>query len=198
MFLKRVLIAGLLIAFAGSLLAEHDFSMPVEQRLRFRNKRGPRGQGSCVYASISLCGAHHNLPSAEYLLEEHPIWGPPVLDGSYPERVERDMANRRYPIPIWNISGTQTINWIDHFLEQGSWVAITYGERHMITATGKTQDGSYWIVDNNYPQEERLVLREVFLREHRRTGGGWCVILKTPGPPPWTRARYPVRGAYRE
>lgn len=190
--MKRVFIAAILLVCVVAALAQQDFFMPQEQFVRFRNKRGPKGEGSCVYASISMCGAHHGVPSAEYLLENHPTYGPAVLDGSWPERVERDMASRRVPVPIWNVEGSQTPAWIDWALDRGCYVAITYGQAHMIAAVGRS-DGDYFIVDNNFPQEIRRVSRDVFLREHRRHGGGWCVILRTAGPPPWTQAEYPRR-----
>ncbi len=193
--MKRITTLALaIVLLAAPVVGNHDFSMPVEQRVRFRNKRGPQGQGSCVYASCAKVGAHHGIPSAEFLLENHPDFGPPVLDGSWPERLARDFAARKHPIDHWNVTGSRTIEWIDWALDQGKWVAITYGVAHMITATGRcARTQRYWIVDNNFPQEERLVSREVFLREHRRHGGGWAVILKGTSPPPWERADAPRR-----
>ncbi len=190
--MKRLFAVTLLLCLASLAVAQNPFLMPRDQFTRFRNRRGPKGQGSCVYASLAIAGAHHGVPSAEYLLEAHPEYGPPCLDGSWPERVERDFASRRVPIAIWNVEGSQTPEWIDWALERGCYVGITYGRAHMITAVGR-EGGDYLIVDNNFPHEVRRVTREVFIREHRRHGGGWCVILQTAGPPPWVMADYPGR-----
>lgn len=188
----RAAVITILACAAAVAVASDAYLMPREQFERFRNKRGPQGEGSCVYASISMCGAHHGVPSAEHLLENHPTYGPAVLDGSWPERVERDLAARRVPVAIWNVEGSQTPEWIDWALDRGCYVAITYGQAHMITAVGRS-GSDYLLVDNNFPGEVRQVTRDTFLSEHRRHGGGWCVILQTAGPPPWARAQYPGR-----
>lgn len=180
---------AILMLLAAPVLAQHEFFMPREQFERFKNRVGPKGEGSCVQASISMCGAHHGLPPAELLLVDSP-YGPAELDGSWPERVERYAASRG--MPIWNVEGAQTIEWIEWALDRGCYAAITYGDRHMICAVGR-RGNDFYICDNNYPSEIRRVSREVFLREHRHHGGGWCVILKTAGPPPWTMARLPGR-----
>jgi hypothetical protein len=160
------------------------FLMPKQEFARFKNRPDPKnGEGSCVQASMSMCGNHAGIPAAELLLVKS-RYGDPVLGGSWPQRVQDYCRDRK--IPIWNVEGAQGLDWIEWQLRRGGYAAITYGVAHMITAVGVSDDGeSFWIVDNNYPTECREVSRSVFVREHRRFGGGWAVILKTPGPPPW-------------
>lgn len=186
----KAALATAIVLFAILAYGHDAFRMPPDQFARFRNRAGPKGQGSCVYASISIAGAHGNMPSAENLLWPSP-YGPPLMDGSWPERIEREFAQRN--IPIYNVEGSQTLDWIDWALDQGHYAAITYGVAHMITAVSRQSDGHYDIVDNNFPTEVRRVTRAVFIREHRRYGGGWAVILRGPAPPPWQSAATPLQ-----
>jgi hypothetical protein len=182
----RLTLAVLIVLLAVPAPAKvHHFLMPREQMARFRNIPNPaNGEGSCVFASSACAGAHAGIASAEYFLEDHPRFGPAVLGGAWPERVEREFAKRK--IPIYNIEGSQTIEWIQWALKRGHYVPITYGVAHMIAAVGVSEDAqTWWIWDNNYPTEVRKVSRSVFIKEHRRFGGGWCVIFKRGGPPPW-------------
>lgn len=183
----RTTLALLLILLAAAAPGQTHFLMPREQFERFRNRRGPKGQGSCVQASIAAAGAHHGMASAEWLLEPSP-YGPAELDGSWPERTARYAAARG--MAIWNIEGAQTIDWIEWGLRRGGYVSVTYGVAHMINAVGLSPDGgTIYLWDNNVPAEVRPVPREVFIREHRSYGGGWAVLLQTTAPPPWQTAR---------
>lgn len=176
------------IVFAGVALEGDEWRMPREQFERFRNVADPKdGSGSCVQASLSMCGAHHGIPAAESLLVDSP-YGPAELGGSFPRRVEKYCQARN--IAIYSIEGSETLEWIDWALARGCYVGITYGRGHMIAAVAAADDGSWFeIVDNNHPGEVRRVSRTVFVHEHRLHGGGWCVILDTPGPAPWARAQ---------
>lgn len=185
--MKYAVVLTLAVLLGGVALAQHDFFMPVEQFARFKNIPDAKGSGSCVQASLSMCGAHHGMPAAEFLLVQSE-YGPPELGGSWPERVERYAQKRG--MPIWNVEGSQSVEWIAWALRRGAYVGITYGQAHMIAAVGISADGQqFYVCDNNYPTEIRKVTRDVFVREHRTYGGGWCVILKTFGPPPWTNPK---------
>lgn len=158
-----------------------EYVMPPNVYAIYKNRRGPKGEGSCVWASCAMAGAHHDVPSAEALLRD-PNFG----DGAWPGRVEREFRQRS--IAAWNVEGSETLRWIEWGLKTGRHVAVTYGRAHMICAVGVSPDRhSFFVVDNNYPTEVRKVSRAVFMREHRGFAGGWCVILKTVGPPPWAR-----------
>lgn len=159
-----------------------EYVMPPQVYALYKNRPGPKGQGSCVWASCAMLGAHHDVRAAEGLLQD-PNFG----DGAWPGRVAAEFQQRG--IPAWNIEGSESIRWIEWALKTGRHAAITYGTAHMICAVGISPDQqTFYIVDNNYPTETRAVSRSVFLREHRSFGGGWCVILRTKGPPPWVPA----------
>lgn len=180
------------ILLAGALCLANEWRMPQAQFERFKNVADPRdGSGSCVQASLSMCGAHHVMPQAEFLLVDSP-YGPAELGGSWPERVKAYAARRG--MPIWSIEGPDSVEWIEWALKRGAYVGITYGHAHMITAVACGEMGDWFeIVDNNFPSEVRRVDRATFIREHRIHGGGWCVILATAGPPPWENAAPMVR-----
>lgn len=167
------------------------FVAPPEVTRNYKNQRGPKGEGSCVWFSISEAGAHAGYWPAEAITRNSP-YGPAVGDGAWPERVERVFSRRG--IYATNVEGRQTIAWIEWALRSGRHVPITYGQAHMICAVGMTPDAQHFCIwDNNYPGEVRWVTRDVFIREHASYGGGWCVILGTPSPPPWMRPRPPER-----
>lgn len=162
--------------------------VPAEQRERFRNP-----DGSCVQCAIAIAGVHHSLPAAEFLLWDSE-YGPAVRGGAWPERVESYCKERK--IPIYNVEGSQSIQWIDWALQTGRYAAVTFGIAHMITAVGISPDGQeYYVVDNNTPTKVDKVSREQFIWQHRRYGGGWCVILDGTIPTPWTapQASDPVK-----
>jgi len=167
----------------------NEWLMPDAQFVRFKNRRGPKGEGSCVYAANSMVGAHHGIPGAEYFLE--PWEGhPPCMDGSYPSRFIQDCQERG--LDYWSIEGPETIDWIVWNLQRGGYCGITYGVGHMITVAGYDEStNTFELRDNNYPGESRFVNRDTFVREHRIHGGGWCTIPKTAGPPPWANAGEP-------
>jgi hypothetical protein len=166
-----------LIILSAVVLGQENY-VPADQRERMRNP-----DGSCVQCSIAIAGIHHNIPAAEFLLWNSQ-YGPAVRGGSWPERVEAFCKDRK--IPIYNVEGTQTIQWIDWALQTGRYAAVTYGIAHMITAVGISDDGQYYyLVDNNTPSRIDKVSRTKFIWEHRRYGGGWCVILNGPVPAPW-------------
>jgi len=178
-----------ILVFACTLLASaNEWRMPQAQFERFRNIPDPKdGSGSCVQASLSMCGAHHGVPQAEFLLVDSE-YGPAELGGSWPERVVRYSQKRG--MAIYSIEGSDSVEWIEWALLRGCYVGITYGQAHMICAVACGEQGEWFeIVDNNYPSEVRRVDRDTFIREHRLHGGGWCVILDTAGPPPWANAQ---------
>jgi hypothetical protein len=130
-----------------------------------------------------MAGVHHNVPAAEMLLWDSE-YGPRVRGGSGPSRVS-DYCKARN-IPVYNVSGSQTMAWVDWALTTGRYVAITWGSAHMITAVGISADGqTYYVCDNNSPHKISPYSRETFRRYHARYGGGWAVIIKGPRPVAW-------------
>jgi hypothetical protein len=179
--MKRFLLTIVLLLLALPVSAQQQIEynlVPTDQRTRMRNP-----DGSCVQCSIAIAGVHHNIPSAEFLLVDSE-YGRKVRGGSYPSRVEGYCRERK--IDIWNIEGSQSMQWIEWALSTGRYVALTFGRAHMQTAVGMSADRqTFFVVDNNSPQRVDTYTRDRFLQLHRTHGGGWCVILKGPVPAPW-------------
>jgi hypothetical protein len=172
-------------AFASGGVAyfDPDDVVPQDQRTRFRNP-----DGSCVQCSIGIAGVHHNCHKSEMLLWNSE-YGPPVRGGSTPARV-RAYAEAR-GIPMYNVTGSQTMDWIEWALSTGRHAALTFKARHMCTAVGMSHDRqTFYVVDNNSPQRVDRYSRAEFLRLHKIHGGGWVVILKGPAPAPWVGPEY--------
>jgi hypothetical protein len=149
--------------------------LPEDQRVRFRNP-----DGSCVQCSIGMIGVWNNVPAAELLLWDS-IYGPKVRGGSWPERVTRYTNNRN--IPVFNITGPNTMAWIEWSMLTGRGAAIGFKPAHFCTAVGMTPDRqTFYVVDNNRPREIAQYSRSEFIRRHLQSGR-WVVILDTPAPP---------------
>lgn len=185
--MKLRLAISAVLALTVAVCAGNEWRMPQAQFERFKNIEDPRdGSGSCVQASLSMVGAHHGIAAFEFLLVNSP-YGPAETGGSTPSRVVRYARQRG--VAIYSVEGSETIQWIEWALLRGCYVGITYGQAHMITAIACGEQGEWFeVVDNNFPSEVRRVDRDIFIREHRIHGGGWCVIPQTPGPAPWAKA----------
>jgi hypothetical protein len=154
--------------------------IPQEQRVRFRNP-----DGSCVQCSLSMAGVACNLPAAENLLWQSQ-YGPPIRGGSGPDRVKAYCDARR--LPAWNVSGPDSMRWVEWALRNGRPCGILWGSNHMITAvgySGNTLDEHSMIAvcDNNSPQRIDWYSYADFRKRHNAWGGGWVVIFQTPPPP---------------
>lgn len=141
--------------------------------------------GSCVQCSISMCGTWQNDPRAATLLFDSDF-GPKVRGGSYPSRVEA-YSNKRQ-IPIYNVTGSETIDWIKWASKTGRMSAIGYFSNHFQTCLYHNPDGQDpkpWKIRNNWPGtlDNAQEYSEADFRRLHRASGEWVVILKTPSPP---------------
>jgi len=158
--------------------------IPESQRVRFRNP-----DGSCVQCSLGMVGTHHDNPQAECLLWDVDLNGDGkissnerrVRGGSGPSRV-RAYCNARQ-IPAYNVTGDNTLEWLEWAGRTGRQAAIYFTSNHMQTFLDVTEDGQKWrVCDNNSPTRIDEYTREEFWRRHR--GMPWVVILKEPPAPP--------------
>jgi len=157
--------------------------VPAEQRQRFRNP-----DGSCVQCSMCMSGVDHDVPAAEFLLEGHPEYGPPVRGGSWPSRVREYCQERG--IEAWHVEG-DTMPWIDWALRTGRPVVCTLNRAHMQWLAGASADlQTLYVVDNNSPQQVDEWTRARFIQQHTIHDGGWCVIFKGPRPTPWVAPEF--------
>jgi hypothetical protein len=132
-----------------------------------------------------MAGVACNLQAAENLLWQSP-YGPPIRGGSSPSRVKAYCDARR--LPAWNVTGPDSMQWVEWALRNGRPCGILWGQNHMITAVGYsgqsiTKQSYIAVCDNNSPQRIDWYAYDDFKRRHNAWGGGWVVIFQTPPPP---------------
>lgn len=157
---------------------QHTMALPSEQRQWYRNP-----DGSCVQCSIGMCGVWQNIPQAYTLLWDT-TYGPAVRGGSNPSRVEA-YADRRN-IPIYNVTGRPTFEWMKWAAKTGRFAAIGAGTAHFQTLYAYDPDRQEWYVcNNNSPRTIDAYTQPQFERLHLASGQ-WIVILDAPpaAPPP--------------
>lgn len=160
----------------------HRMELPPEVRGWFRNP-----DGSCVQCSIGMVGAWQNCPVATTLLW-NTEYGSAVRGGSTPSRVEA-YADRR-GLRIYNVTGSQTWDWMKWAARTGRFAAIGAGSAHFQTLYGWDERTNRWYVcNNNSTSRVDEYDWNAFQRLHLASGE-WCVILNCPVAP-----RLPV---YRE
>ncbi len=159
------------------------FRMELPSRIRawFRND-----DGSCVQCSIGMCGIWQQTPEASTLLWDTE-YGHRVRGGSSPSRVE-DYAERR-KIPVYNVTGSGTWEWMQWAAATGRFAAIGAGSSHFQTLYGwdprgtETLDDDRWYVCNNNSTGK---IDEYTWQEFRRlhlASGQWVVVIDKPPPP---------------
>ncbi len=155
----------------------HSMALPSPVRAWYRNP-----DGSCVQCSIGMCGIWQNVPEAYTLLWDTP-YGSAVRGGSSPSRVEA-YADRRQ-IPIYNVTGSPTWEWMKWAANTGRFAAIGAGRAHFQTLYGYDPASSTWYVcNNNSTRRIDSYSQRDFERLHLASGE-WCVILdRPPSPPP--------------
>lgn len=142
--------------------------------------------GSCVQCSISNCGVWHNDPNAATLLFDSANFGSRVRGGSSPSRVE-GYADRRQ-IPIYNVTGEPTWEWMKWVAKTGRMAAIGYFSSHFQTEIWYNPDPSDpkpWKVRNNWYNTTSVnnEYTESQFRHYHLASGQWIVVLKAPPPP---------------
>jgi len=155
---------------------EVGMQMPFEVFKKYRNP-----DGSCVQCSIGMVGVWMNQPAAANLLWDSD-YGPKVRGGSGPSRVKKYCNARN--IPVWNITGHQTIEWMEWAAKNRRFAAIGAGGNHFQTLVGMSDDRqTFYVLNNNSPHKVTAYSRSAFIALHKRSGH-WCVIIKGPAPMP--------------
>lgn len=157
--------------------------------LRTKNVGGRDGAGLCVFTSIGHSARFQN----EDRLKDFQQKMRAELGGGYPSKV--DAMIKKYG------SGTNylqheggDVSVLEAALAGGRMPAVTYGgvdpnygNSRIAHMTNLVYLGRHACVfDNNFVDDARWVwmTREEFLSRWRMMGGGWCVILLQPSPPP--------------
>lgn len=181
---RLLLVVVLLLSCSASFADEqapdvvpYKMELPSGVRVWFRNP-----DGSCVQCSIGMCGVWANVPAAYTLLWDTE-YGQRVRGGSGPSRVEA-YAERRH-IPVYNVTGTMTWDWMRWASRTRRFAAIGAGSSHFQTLYGWNPAKDEWFVcNNNSPTKVDKYTWESFRRLHL-SSGQWIVILdKTPPAPP--------------
>jgi hypothetical protein len=180
----RSLIAIAVLLVAAPLAAQeqappsipYTMEIPASVREWYRNP-----DGSCVQCSIGLCGIWQLQPAAAALLWDSPF-GPKVRGGSGPSRVDAYCESRK--IPVWNITGANTWDWMKWAARTRRFAAIGAGRIHFQTLYGWDPSSNTWYVENNNsPQRVDSYSWEEFRRLHL-SSGQWVVVLDLPPPAP--------------
>lgn len=181
---KTFSLAGVLVAVLTAVASAQSqppetvpyrMELPPEVRAWYRNP-----DGSCVQCSIGMCGIWQNVPVAYCLLWDTPH-GSRVRGGSTPSRVESYARARN--LPIYNVTGDQTFDWMRWAAVTGRFAAIGAGTRHFQTLYGLNPSTNTWYVcNNNSPTRVDAYSNEAFRRLHLASGR-WCVIIDAPPSP---------------
>jgi len=164
-----------IVSFCSGVQAQDQLTLPAEIREWFRNP-----DGSCVQCSIGMAGVWQNNANAQTLLWDTE-YGPRVRGGSSPSRVA-DYCNRR-GIKAYNVTGSNTWDWMAWCARNGRMAAIGAGGSHFQTLCWWDQASGFWYVcNNNSPQKIDKYDWNSFQRLHLASGQ-WVVILDTPAPP---------------
>lgn len=174
-------LAALTLLLASALQAEdprvsYVMELPSEVRAWYRNP-----DGSCVQCSIGMCGIWQNEPAAATLLWDTQ-YGARVRGGSGPNRVEA-YADRRQ-IPVYNVTGSNTWDWMRWAARTRRMAAIGAGGSHFQTLYGWDPSKNHWyLCNNNSTHKVDEYTWEEFRRLHLASGQ-WIVVIDRPPPAP--------------
>ena len=149
--------------------------LPVGVRSWFDNP-----DGSCVQCSIGMSGVQSNHMQATTLLWNTP-YGKAERGGSWPARVAEYCARRG--IRAWNVTGSNTFEWMKWACKTGRFAAIGAGSSHFQTLYGWDPRTNTWYVCNNNSTSRVDDYTEQGFRNLHLASGRWVVVLKDPAPP---------------
>jgi hypothetical protein len=132
-------------------------------RLHIRNWRGPRGQGSCVHASLKNHALWHN--DFDFVRR----W--PHADGEYASRVMRRLDSFGYDYVFTEKADPRFLDWCDR---NRHGAILWWKPAHCCTFVGwvkRDRQTFAAILDNNNPGEFELTPREQFVRLWAGYGG---------------------------
>lgn len=156
---------------------------PSDLRGWYRNP-----DGSCVQCSIGMVGM--NLVGSTYYSKgawsaATLLWdtdyGAKVRGGSNPSRVESYSARRG--IPIYNVTGEGTFDWMKWAAKTGRFAAIGAGGSHFQTLYGYNPKTDVWYVCNNNSTSKVDEYSMDEFRSLHLASGRWIVVLDLPPAP---------------
>lgn len=167
---------------------EISCDLPASEKKR--NVGGRDGAGLCVFTSIEYAARWQNeerLKDFQEKMRREP-------GGGYPQKVDAMIA--KYSPGVQYIQDTSgNLEILRAAIKSGRMPGVTYGGSdphysgyvaHMVSLVHLDNEWAV-ISDNNFPQDNQHVWMSVAEFERRWKaggGGGWSVILLSPGPPP--------------
>lgn len=128
-----------------------------------------------------MIGIWQNVPQAYTLLWDTP-YGPKVRGGSGPSRVEAYAERRK--IPIYNVTGSATWEWMRWAARTRRFAAIGAGRVHFQTLYAwDPSTNTYYVCNNNSPGRVDAYTWDEFRRLHLASGE-WMFVLDAPPPAP--------------
>jgi hypothetical protein len=183
--IPKILLAAILLAVSIPVAdaREDRMQLPDQVRAWYRNP-----DGSCVQCSLGMCGCWSGVPEFACLLWDTD-YGPKVRGGSWPQRVSGYAS--RLQVPIWNVTGSTTWEWMRWAGKTGRFAAIGAGGNHFQTLYGYDDndtpddlDDDVWLVCNNNSTHKIDRYTWSQFRRLHLASGQWVVILDAPGQPP--------------
>lgn len=153
--------------------------LPPAIRAQYRNP-----DGSCVQCSLGMIGRDQNFPAA-YTLLWTTEYGKAERGGSGPSRVAE--YSRRRGIPVWNVTGRNTYEWMRWCCRNGRGAAIGAGGSHFQSLFGKTPDDQTTYVCNNNSTHKIDEYNPDSFRRLHEASGTWIVVIDGPPHPPLPR-----------
>lgn len=170
-----------------------------------RRNTASKGLGLCVFTSIHHSAVYQNVPALlefpKYLIDKG------IPGGGYPEKVAelipRLCAERGLPEPAYVQVQGDDLEVLKLACRNGRMPSVTYcwsptgrynGQKiaHMVSLM-HADEKHFVVCDNNYvprtdeekraPQTYEWLTPEEFRKSYTGMGGGWAVILLSPGPP---------------
>ncbi len=138
--------------------------------------------GSCVQLSNGMVGCNNNIIQFS-TLPFASDYGKPVRGGSGPSRVASYAAARG--VPIWNVTGSSSIEWAKWACRTGRFAAIGFFSGHFQTLYGyEPATEKPWIILNNWYNKSTTRYSEAEFKRLHLQSGPWIVVPKRATSPP--------------
>lgn len=142
-----------------------------------------RGEGSCVYASLTTVARWHHKPELAAWLSDPSQNG----GGEYGKRLRDRLDQVDVPYTYTETASVKFLDWCD---ENRHGCILWWKQSHCCTFAGwvRKNDGKTYaaIIDNNHPEYFELTERSQFIRGWTSFGGFGLTLLYDPASPrPW-------------
>jgi len=174
LLISAVLLAGCDLPRAAVTRKQERPTVNVPAAMRQSNWRGPRGQGSCVHATmISLFRWQYRLRAADY-------WRRAYGDGDYPEGLAAKFDHEGIRYAYVTNGDVRFLEWACR-TRRGCGITVM-GGAHMV-ALVHLDDQWAALLDNNNVERFIWVPRETLLAEWKASYGWAVTPIYTPAAP---------------